>query len=188
MGFLPTWLNPWDVLITFALVGGAALGFVRGLIRTVLGLLVLYVAAVLAMTFYTDGGSWIRYLVGLPRFISEGLAFLLILVLTAVLLTFVLNKTYKDTELPGIRQIDQLGGMVVGFFSTAIWIGLVLLAITFVLRAETLRAEGWWQNISAYYRASHLIPVFYTFLPVAVATLRPWMPRGLPPQIFTFRL
>jgi uncharacterized membrane protein required for colicin V production len=188
MDFLPAWLNPWDVLIAFALVGGAALGFVRGLVRMVLNLVALYVAVVLAMTFYAGGGSWIGTMSGLPPSISEALTFLFILFLAAAVLTFVLNRTYQDTELPGVKQIDQLGGMVVGFFVTSIWVGLVLLAITFFLRAETFWGEDLLQAMIAYYRASNLIPVFYSFMPIALATLRPWMPRGLPPTIFTFRL
>jgi len=188
MGFLPTWLNPFDVLIGFALLGGVVWGFMHGLVRMALSLLVLYVAAVLAMTFHVTVGDWVNYLFGLPKLISEGMAFLLILILTAAIINFVLHRTYKDTELPGVRQIDQLVGLIIGFFLTCIWIGLSILALAFFLGTPVTGAENYRQNLLSYFRSSRLIPIFYNFLPIALATLKPWMPKGLPPEIFTFRL
>jgi uncharacterized membrane protein required for colicin V production len=187
MGSLPTWLNPFDVLIVFALLGGVALGFIQGLVRMVLSLLVLYIAAVLAVTFHVALGGYIRYLFGLPTQISEGLGFFLILILTSVIINFVLRRTYKDTELPGVRQIDQLGGMIIGFFLVCIWIGFAILVLAFFLGTPVTGGEGFRESVVNYFLGSNLIPIFYDFLSVALATLRPWMPKGLP-DLFTFRL
>jgi uncharacterized membrane protein required for colicin V production len=188
MGPLPAWLNPFDVLIAFALLGGAALGFIRGLIRMALSLLILYVAAVLAMTFYVKLGRLVSLMFSLPLTLGQGLAFLLILVVVTALLNFVLHRFYRDTELPGLRQIDQLGGMVIGFFLSAIWIGLSILVIAFVLGTPVTGDDGFRLNLISYFQSSKLIPIFYQFLPVALATLKPWMPKGLPPDILIFRL
>ena len=188
MGQLPAWLNPFDVLIVFVLLGGVALGFIRGLVRMILSLVVLYVGAVLATAFYIVAGGWVNRMFGLPRKTSEGLTFLLILVLTSVVLNFILRRTYKDTELPGVRQIDQLGGMIIGFFLTCIWIGFGILVLAFLLGTEVTAGEGYRQSLISYFRSSNLIPVFYDFLSVALTTLRPWMPKGLSPELFTFRL
>ena len=49
MGFIPSWLNPFDVLIVFAMLAGIIWGFARGLVRSALGLLVVYVAVILAL-------------------------------------------------------------------------------------------------------------------------------------------
>jgi len=190
MGSLPSWLNPFDVIIVLALLGGTALGFIRGLVRMALNLLVLYVAVVLAMTFYDDAGRWIHYASdgAIPETTAEVLAFLLILILTTALVNFVLNKTYKDTELPGIRQIDQLGGMFIGFVLTCTWIGLAIIALAFILNATGSTGSGLRDSIVFYFEGSNLVPIFYKFLPIVIATLRPWMPKGLPPEIFTLRL
>ncbi len=185
MGFLPAWLNPLDILIGFAMIGGAAWGFIRGLVRMALGLAVLYIAAIVAMTFYTPLGRWFGFIGGQPPDESvEAIAFLLLLVLTAVPLNFVLSRTYKDTELPGIRQVDQLGGLAVGFLLTAVWVGLSIVAIAYILRAPIEAGGGFRQNIAGYFHTSNLIPIFYKFLSVALATLKPWMPKGQPPAIF----
>lgn len=187
MGFLPTWLNPFDVIIAFALLAGIAYGFIQGLVRMALGLLVLYLATVLAMTLYIPVGGWIRYLTGgaLSARAGQALAFGLILILFYALVTFILRRTYRDTELPGIRQMDQIGGMVLGFFLTTFWIGLALIAVSFVLKATDVAASALRENLLMYFRTSHLIPIFYRLFPILLATLRPWMPKGLSPDIFT---
>ncbi len=186
MGLLPAWLNPFDVLIGFAMLGGAAWGFIRGLVRMFLGLAVLYIAAVVAMTFYTRLARWLAFFGGQqPDESLEAIAFLLILVLTAVPLNFVLGRTYKDTELPGIRQIDQLGGLIIGFLLAAVWVGLSIVAIAYVLRAPIEAGGGFRQNVTGYFHGSRLVPIFYRFLSVALVTLRPWMPKGQPPEIFS---
>ena len=188
MSFLPSWLNPYDFLIALALVGGVALGFVRGLVRMALSLVVLYVAAALAMVFHPNLGGLINKMSGLPLAVAQGLAFLLILAFVAILLNFLLRRTYRETELPGLRQVDQLGGMVVGFVLTVIWIGLCLLVLAFMLSTPVTTDDSFRVSMVAYFQSSNLIPIFYKFLPIALATLRPWMPKGLPPDLFTFRL
>lgn len=190
MGFLPSWLNPFDFIIALALVAGVALGFIRGLVRMVLSLVVLYIAMVLAMTFYIPLGQWITYLTrgALSQTSSQVLAFVVILILTTSVINFVLHRTYKDTELPGVRQIDQLGGMIVGFILVCTWIGLAIIALAFVLVAtDTTGAGSLRDNMLFYFRTSFLIPVFYKFLPIVIATLRPWMPKGLSPDIFSLK-
>jgi uncharacterized membrane protein required for colicin V production len=190
MIFPPYWLNPFDSIIVFALLAGIALGFIRGLVRMVMSLAIVYVATVLAMTFYATIGKWLFYFASgaLPRSTSEAVAFAIILVLTASVINFVLHRTYKDTELPGVRQIDQLGGMVVGFVLASTWVGLTLIALAFVLNATDTSAGSLRQNLVFYFHTAMLIPVFNRFLPLIVATLRPWMPKGLPPGIFEIKL
>jgi uncharacterized membrane protein required for colicin V production len=183
-----SWLNPFDVLIVVALLACVALGFVRGLVRMALSLVVLYLAAVVAITFYAPLGNWIRTIAQTPVFLSQGLSFLSILVLLSSAINFVLRRTYKDTDLPGVRQIDQLGGMVIGFFLGVVWIGFAILIIAFFLRSSVGQAAPFQQAVSGYFRRSILIPIFYRVLPLILATLRPWMPKGLPPEILTFRL
>jgi membrane protein required for colicin V production len=189
MAFLPSWLNPFDIFIVLGLFAGIALGFIRGLVRMALNLLVLYIAIVLAMTFYDELGYRFGLVAGgaMPQSITEAIAFAVILILAVVILNLVLRRTYRDTELPGIRQIDQLGGMVVGFILICTWIGLAIVTVGFLLSASDI-AEGTVRaNLLVYFNTSNLIPIFYEFLPIALFTLRPWMPKGLPPDIFSRR-
>lgn len=190
MEFLPRWLNPFDVLIVFALLVGTTMGLIRGLLRMSLGVLVVYVAAILAMNFYIPLGRWLRYLTGnrASVMVGEAIAFLLILAVVAIVLHVLLRRTFKETEWPGIRQIDQLGGMAIGFVLATLWIGLTLVGIAFVLRTPGVGSDAFRQNVVFYFQRSALIPIFYRFLPTAFATLKPWIPRGQLPEILTFRL
>jgi uncharacterized membrane protein required for colicin V production len=188
MGFLPSWLNPFDFVIAAALIGGVALGFVRGLVRMAVSLVVLYVAASLAMAFHIRVGTWISQMSGLPLSVAQGMGFLLILAAVAILLNFLASRAYRDTELPGLRQVDQLGGMVVGFVLTIVWIGLGLLVLAYMLSVPVTASDTVRVSMISYFQDSNLIPIFYQFIPIAVATLKPWMPKGLPPDLFTFRL
>lgn len=188
MGFLPSWLNPFDFVIALVLIGGVALGFIRGLVRMALSLVVLYVAAVLAMVFHPRVGAWISQMSGLPLAVAQGMGFLLILALVTILLNFLSHRAYRDTELPGLRQVDQLGGMVVGFLLTSVWIGLSLMVLAFMLSTPVTDTDVVRVSMINYFQGSNLIPIFYKLLPIAIATLKPWMPRGLPPDLVTFRL
>ena len=188
MASVISWLNPFDVLIVFGLLASVALGFVRGLVRMGLSLVVLYLAAVAAILLYTPLARFIRTVANTPVFLSQGLSFLFILIVLTTALNFMLRRTYKDTELPGVRQIDQLGGMVIGLFVGVIWIGFAIVIIAFFLRSAVGQEAPFQASVVGFFRRSYLIPIFYRVLPVMVASLRPWMPKGLPPEIFTFRL
>jgi uncharacterized membrane protein required for colicin V production len=188
MSFITSWLNPFDFLIAVALVGGVALGFVRGLVRMALSLVVLYVAAALAMISHPRLGRLIGQMSGLPLAVAQGLAFLFVLAVFAILLNFLLHRTYRDTELPGLRQVDQLGGMVIGFFLIVVWVGLCLVVLAFMLSVPVTGEDTVRRSMISFFQGSHLIPIFYKFLPIALTTLRPWMPKGIAPEIFTFRL
>lgn len=190
MPILPSWLNPFDVLFALALIGGVIYGFLRGLVRMALNLAVLYVAAVLAMTFHVWLGGRISYIAGgrLPEAVTQTIAFLLILILTTVVVNFALSKAFKETNLPGIRHLDQLGGLVIGFVLVAVWIGLILIGILFIIDTPGVGSDEFRANIAAYINQSKLVPMFNRFLPIVVATLRPWMPLGEIPAIFRLRL
>ena len=187
---MPSWLNPFDILIGFCLIVGVIWGFTHGLVRMALSLVVLYLAVVLAMSFYVTVGKWIVYLSGggMIQGAAELTAFLFILIVTTLVVNFALGRAFKDTELPAIRQIDQLGGLVLGFFLAAIWIGVMLAALTFVLNTPGVGSDAFRANMLGYMRNSLLVPIFEDVWPVMMATLKPWLPRGELPPIFSFRL
>jgi len=187
---MPSWLNPFDILIVFALIGGVIWGFTQGLVRMALSLVVLYLAVVLAMSFYEQVGQWILYLSGqgLPQEGAELIAFLFILILTTTVVNFALGRAFKDTELPAIRQIDQLGGLVLGFLLGATWISIALVGLVYVMNTPGFGSDAFRANVLGYMRSSLLVPVFGDVWPIMVATLKPWMPKGELPAIFSFRL
>jgi uncharacterized membrane protein required for colicin V production len=189
MQFLPSWLNPFDVLIAFAMLIGIVIGFTRGLLRMLFAVAIIYLSTIVAMTFYTTVGGFIhRMLVSISLSGAQALAFLLLLILSAVILHVLSRRTYKNTEWPGIRQIDQLGGLIFGFLVTTLWIGLALVGVNFILSTPTPGVEVAQTNLIRYYHTSTFIPIYFRFLPIAFATLKPWVPKGQLPAIFSLRL
>jgi uncharacterized membrane protein required for colicin V production len=188
MGILPSWLNPFDVMVGFAMLAGILLGFSRGLLRMGFAIIVVYVGTVLAMSFYIPLGKFVgRILTDMSTVGTEAIAFVFILVVSAVILHLLLRRTYKNTEWPGLRQIDQLGGMVLGFVVTILWIGLALIGIQFVLGTPTPVTHVAQYNFMYYYQTSTLVPIFNRFLPIALVTLKPWVPKGQLPDIFSLK-
>jgi uncharacterized membrane protein required for colicin V production len=181
---MPGWLNPFDVFIIVGMLIGAAIGFVRGLVRMALSVAVLYITTVLGVLVYRPMGKWINNGFGVPLTASLSFSFVLIVILGFIIISAMLRRVYKDTELPGIRRIDQLGGLIVGFFVGCLWIGLAVLVLNFLLTAtmaQTGAAAS--RNMLYYFRQSALIPVFYDFLQIALVTLKPWIPKGVPPEL-----
>lgn len=187
-----SWLNPFDFIILLTLLAGTGLGFLRGLVRMVLSLAVLYVAVVLGITFYVPVSRWLSFLSSwaLPQNTNQALAFVAIVLVVTGILAFVLNRTYANTELPGIRHIDQLGGMIFGLILAGVSVGVFLIAFAFVLRTTSGHVYGGnpiAANLHHYFSTSRLIPIFYQLMPAMIATLKPWMPKGLTPDILTLQ-
>jgi uncharacterized membrane protein required for colicin V production len=182
------WINPFDVFIILGVMAGVILGFFRGLIRMALNLAILYVATVLAMFLYVPFGKFIYRIWGMPKIANEAMAFIIILLIVTAILNVLLRRTYKDTALPGVRQIDQLGGMVLGFLFATLWAGLLLVIMAYALTLVDAEAPGWIQRVVSSFNSSSLVPIFYNFLPFVLVFLKPWMPRYQMPDIFVLGL
>jgi hypothetical protein len=57
-----------------------------------------------------------------------------------------------------------------------------------VLNTPGVGSDAFRANVLGYMRSSLLVPIFSDVWPILVATLKPWMPKGQLPDIFTFRL
>jgi uncharacterized membrane protein required for colicin V production len=135
----------------------------------------LYIATLLAMQFHLPLGKWMSELTATSLRTTRAFAFLLILVITDILLSFLARCAYKDTRLPFLGNLDQVGGLLIGFASTCAWISLAIPLLSGIpwlpFRASLYEAM----------RASALVPLFDNLLPLILATLRPWLPGGIPP-------
>jgi uncharacterized membrane protein required for colicin V production len=180
---MPDWLNPFDVLIVFGVLVGAAVGFVRGLVRMALSVAILYVAAALGVALHRPIGNWLHNGFGVPLPTTLSFAFVLVVTLSFIIIGAIVRRVYKETELPGIRRIDQLGGLIIGFLVGCLWIGLAILVLNFLLTATAAQTTAAPRTMFIYFRQSALIPLFYDFLRVALVTLKPWMPKGIPPEL-----
>ncbi|HET6380924.1 MAG TPA: CvpA family protein [candidate division Zixibacteria bacterium] len=128
MEFL-TELSPIDLFIVATLAGGVFAGFTQGLIRYALNLLVVPVAFVIASQLkgpmFDTLGFWQAFT---PQ-LREQIIFLVLFIGLVVGGWFIVRALYKRTHLPIIRQLDELGGAVLGLLFAVVTIVFLLLVM-----------------------------------------------------------
>jgi membrane protein required for colicin V production len=174
-----------DILIIIILAVGMFLGFMRGLLRQIVGLISLYLTVLLAGFMYPLLGQGIQVLgPNMSTTATEAIAFALLMLLGYTTLNFSIYSSYKETKLPIPGVLNQIGGMMLGFFLTCLWIGLGLIVINFVAGGKPwLAYDGVRQFLASMLHGSAMLRIFTIFLSVAFITLEPWFYffGGLPP-------
>ena len=193
-----------DIMIVLLIVGGSLNGLRVGALRQLGNLLVFYMSLILTTRFYRLLlPTAKRLLAGAPSAIMEGVLFSLLLVLVYALLGILLlgialkrkpdrgkkRVNWKRLDrLPGqslASTLNHLAGLVLGFVTISLWIGIGLLVYRFVIGSSWLDWEKYRIALQADYAKSVLLGVFSSFLPVVIGTLEPWFPNGLP-TLFLF--
>lgn len=185
----------FDFLIVFALFVGTAIGFIRGMVQQVLGLLYIYASIVLAVLLYKPIGSAFGFISGgeLSAVAMHSLGFVTVLLLAVTSFGFMAREWHKRLEYPVIARINNLGGLVFGFATACVWISLGIALLSFVARTPWGSAAGPgfaftdvppWEGVRLFVarqlRASSLVAVFVELLPYIFVTLQPLSPEGLP--------
>ncbi len=178
-------MNFLDVLIFIILAVGMFIGFMRGLLRQIVGLVSLYITILVAGFMYPLLGQGILVLgPNMSVTAAEAIAFASLVLLGYTTLNFTIYSSYKDTVLPIPGVLNQMGGMVLGFFLTCLWVGLALIVIHFVTGGKPWIAyDGVRQFFAFALQGSAMVRIFTIFLSVAFLSLEPWFYffGGLPP-------
>ena len=165
-----------DLAIIVVLAIGVFAGFTQGTIVYLLNCLALLIAFVVAAQLtepiYNLLGFW-------TAFTPEGRELIIFmglfvgLAVTAWLLVF---ATYRRTRLPIAKQLDEVGGAILGLLYVALFISLHLV----VLDSYFVAAEQPPKWLSGYYAEldSSLIIGFFrdSIVPVAGFVMRPFVP------------
>ncbi len=179
-----------DILIIIILAVGMFSGFMRGLLRQIVGLVSLYLTILLAGFLYPLLGQGIRVLgPDMSVTAAEAIAFAALILLGYTTLNFTIYSSYKETVLPVPGVLNQVGGMILGFFLTCLWIGIALILINFITGGPPWIAyDGVRQFFAGMLRSSAMVRIFTIFLSAAFITLEPWFYffGGLPPIFRTF--
>lgn len=181
-----TKLNWVDFVIIIVLAGGAFAGFQQGLIRYILSWVALIVAFILAAQLkgpLTDLLS--KFWTAFDPPVREFWVFVVLFLGFSVAGWFVVRTFYRTTRLPIIKQLDEIGGAVLGVAFAATFIVLQLLVFDTLFKTTVLPGQtplnpgetGW---LHAYWQAmndSVLVGVFReTIIPVAGTLARPFVP------------
>lgn len=176
-------LGPIDLFIVATLAAGVFAGFMQGTIRYALNIVVVLAAFIIAAQlrgpFDDVLGGWDLFAPSL----REQFVFLILFVGLAVGGWFVVRVFWRGTRLPIAKQLDELGGAVLGLLFAALSLVLTLVVMdTFFKTAPdaVINAAG---PFTAIYRAldsSVLVDFFRsTLIPTFGQVVRPLVPSDI---------
>jgi uncharacterized membrane protein required for colicin V production len=183
-------LNWVDFVIIIVLAAGAFAGFQQGLIRYVLSWVSLVVAFILAAQLKGPVTSALStFWNAFDPHVREFWVFVVLFVGLAIAGWFIVRAFYRTTRLPLLKQLDELGGAILGvaFAATAIVLLLVvfdtLFKSTVVLPGQPglpANETDWLRSIYNAMNNSVLVGVFRrTVIPVVGALARIFLPSDI---------
>lgn len=173
-----------DLAIITTLAAGVFVGFTQGMIRYILNALAVVIAFILAAQLkgplHDLLGFW-------TAFDAEGRELLLFVLLFFGFVIggwFIIRSVYRRTQLPIVKQLDELGGAIFGLLFAALVLAMQLVVFDsyFLGGGET---GGW---VAGYYEALNdsLIVAFFreTIIPTVGLVARPFVPEEIARLLF----
>lgn len=130
-------MNGLDYAIMAAVALGAVWGVSRGVVRMVGSIVAVVVGVYLASVYYQRLGALATNELSLSPAAGATLGYCLILVGALVAITVINRMTLRLLHLADLTWVDRLGGSVMGAAVAAALAGLVVVALTALLPADT---------------------------------------------------
>jgi len=173
-------LSPIDLFIVLCLAGGVFAGFTQGLIRQVLNALVVVIAFVIASQLRDPMYDLLSFWNAFTPDLRLLIIFLVLFIGLVIAGWFLVRTFYRRTRLPIIKQLDELGGAVVGLLFAALSIVFLLVVMDSFFKGASdtdASASAW---LGGFYRAmndSVLVDFFRsTLIPTFGFLARPFVP------------
>lgn len=164
---MPSWI---DLILLITLATYIFGGFQAGLIRSLGGLVGLFVGEILASRFYLQFSHVVAPFVGNNPIWAKVLAFIILFILIARLVAvafWLVDKIFHIfAVIPGLKIINKLGGAVFGFLEGALFAGI---ALQFIVRLPISF------NLAEKIHVSHLA----TYLIAVTGWMVPLFPQAL---------
>lgn len=176
-------LSPIDLFIVALLAGGVFAGFTQGLVRYALSVVVVLIAFVLASQLKEPMFELLGFWEAFNPALREQIIFLVLFIGMVIGGWFIVRALYKRTRLPIARQLDELGGAVLGLLFAAMSIVFLLVVMDsfFQTASDSAIADAAW--LRGFYRAmddSVLVEFFRsTLIPTFGVVLRPIVPNEI---------
>jgi len=197
--------NMLDYLLVVLLLVGTFWGLMQGVTRLLTDLLGLYIGLVVTLLLYRPLGGFFKELLPIMSVQgSEALAFALLLMILVNGLGLASRFTgippedrKRKTKLnleeptePGCRRyvwgpLNQLGGLLVGFVVSTVWLSLLLAVLQFMLRTggeATVSGSG---GLRVQLQTSALVSVFNYVVYLIYRSVSFWLPGDQVPAIFS---
>ncbi|HEY7527487.1 MAG TPA: CvpA family protein [Candidatus Limnocylindria bacterium] len=176
-------LSPIDLFIVACLAAGVFAGFTQGLIRQVLNALVVVIAFVLASQLRDPVFDLLSFWEAFTPDIRLLIIFLVLFIGLVVGGWFIVRALYRRTRLPIVKQLDELGGAVVGLLFAAVSIVFLLLVLDSFYRFASdadVAGTGWLHGLYRALDGSVLVEFFRsTLIPTFGFLAKPFVPSEI---------
>jgi uncharacterized membrane protein required for colicin V production len=176
-------LSPIDLFIVATLALGVFAGFTQGMIRYALNVVVVVVAFVIASQLRGPVDDVLSFWDAFPDVLRLQVVFLVLFVGLTVGGWFIVRAFWRGTRLPIAKQLDELGGAVLGLLFAAFSLVMTLVVMdTFFKSAPdvAINAAGPLKPIYEAFNSSVLVDFFRTTLiPTLGQLARPLVPSEI---------
>lgn len=176
-------LNWIDLAIIIILAAGAFAGFTQGLIRYVLSWVGVIVAFILAAQLKGPVNSALSFWDAFTPDVREFWIFIFLFVGLTILFWFIVRAFYRTTRVPIVKQLDEIGGAVLGVAFAATFIVFQLIVFDSLFRPFASPPIGEVGGLKGYYDAmndSVLVGAFRdTIIPTVGYLARPFVPNEI---------
>jgi uncharacterized membrane protein required for colicin V production len=176
-------LGPIDLFIVASLAAGVFAGFMQGMARYALNILVVVVAFIIAGQLRNPfDGILSGWNVFAPE-LREQLVFLILFVGLTIGGWFIVRAFWKSTRLPIAKQLDEIGGAVLGLLFAALSIVMTLVVMDTFFRSAPDAVVATAGPLKGFYDAmdsSVLVDFFRaTLIPTLGQLARPFVPSEI---------
>jgi uncharacterized membrane protein required for colicin V production len=182
MEFL-TKLGPIDLFIVGSLALGVFAGFTQGMIRYALNIVVVIVAFIIAGQLRDPLNDLLGFWNAFTPDLRLQIIFLVLFIGLTIGGWFLVRIFWKGTRLPIAKQLDELGGAVLGLVFAALSIVMTLVVMDSFFRTATdaaVNGAGPLTSIYETFNNSVLIDFFRsTLIPTLGQLARPFVPHEI---------
>jgi membrane protein required for colicin V production len=175
----------FDILILFALLGGALVGFYRGFLRQATSTLLLYISIVISTIFYRSVSRTLVRLTGQLPHTTDVLGFFLVMAVVLVVLFLVRRELMSNVDADRRPIWHNIVGMVFGFLNAAIICAITIIVLRSIANGASWPAYQGFQNFLRKQTAtSWMVYVFTPFTRLLLTLIEPWLfGNRLPPLL-----
>lgn len=176
-------LGPIDLFIVACLAAGVFAGFTQGMIRYALSGLVVIVAFIIASQLRGPLFELVGFWEAFTPELREQIVFLVLFVGLTIAGWFIVRVFWRGTRLPIAKQLDELGGAVLGLLFAALVIIMTLVVMDTFFQTAPDSAIAGAGPLKGFYEAmdsSVLVDFFRsTLIPTFGQLARPFVPEEI---------
>ena len=174
-------MNPIDMLLIMVGIGIVFFLAYQRMARALFALGVLWAVSLICGLLYEEAAYRVQAVAGSNVPLTEGIMFILLLVIFFVVGYVLVHVSFPETRLPKIGSLDVLMGLLLGIVVATIFVALLQNALGVMVRERWVDARSW-NTWHSYFVRSSLRPISRTILTLWRQLLAPFFP-GLPPAL-----